>query len=312
MFSEIKLDELIIINNDKKEFNSELESEVINIEFNETFYTRQWWKVGNIPETEVYKIVETLIQEGKTFDKNEPILVVKGTIHGSGNFIVKCPFGGRLKSITKKESFSVNENILEVQKYVNDKILDLTILEERLTEISDIEIAKTIDEFTDEWTIAFTKVLSEKTPYIKIYDANSAYSYLGLSFTNHNGYSYLDILSTMDSFSLSIGDEIILLFEGGVRHNIKFEKPGSGTKGYRHNRYTLNAELLKLFLSSELLKIKVMSMRKSLYTVCSFENSINWNSSLSLRPQYSASIIGKFALRLMAYRFIEKNLNNNS
>lgn len=313
MYEEINLEKFSLPLNDTINICEAGDTEIsIDIRLEGNNFVREL-DIGKIPETEKFVIDKILINEGKTFTANEPILILKSLVHGTGKISIKLNFNGKILFIYKKDNFNFNDLLLKVSKIDNDSKILKNVISEHPNLIDETIVGKEIDDFTNEWSIEFVKVLSKETKFLKLYEVNTNYSfaYIGLSLTNFNGYSYINFLSTIDEFSLSKGDEIILLFEDNCKFNIKFNESGNGSKGARFNSFPLDTEILELLLFKSLLKIKVISLRKKLYAICSFEHSIKWSSIELIQPQYSNPVIAQLTLKIMTYKFIQMNLNNN-
>lgn len=283
-----------------------LEYELVEIFFNEKNYSSEEFE-PNINKNEKFRVKEILINVGEYFAPNEPIILISSKLFRTTTFAIVLEYGGIVEFISDCNNFSLNESILLVKKIKNELTLKNNLLAERIEKLDKIKIFKETDDFNGSWTIKFTNILLENNSFLKIYETNSL-SYLGLSFVNYNGFSYLNFTSNIDDMPLSKNDEIIFLFENNNRLSVIFEINSSGSKGYKQNRITLNETILKAFLFENLSKIKVTNKKKNTYTICSFKHKNKCYSFTTLKPQYYSEFYGQFVLRFMVYKFITFNL----
>lgn len=185
-----------------------------------------------------------------------------------------------------------------------------------LPNIYDTEISVLLDDFTWDRTIMFTKVSGQKTEYFKLYrdKAYSFYQCLGFSFITHNEYSYLSVFSGSDGLSLAKGDSVIILFEDKTKIEFSFKTPSKGEKNNYVNSISLASEMLEIFLTKKIDKVKITSLRKSIYVIYSLDVDIK-ESPLShdfvikfnQYPQYSSREEGQELLQIMTRQFIQAN-----
>ena len=162
----------------------------------------------------------------------------------------------------------------------------------------------------------FSKVSGQKTEYFKLY-RDKAYSFnqcLGFSFVTHNGYSYLSVFSGSDGLSLAKGDQIIILFEDKTKIDFNFKEPSKGVKDSNTNSTSLTSEMLEIFLNKKIDKVKITSLRKSVYVVYTLdfdikESTLSYDLVLKLNsyPQYNSKKEGQELLQKMTRQFIQKN-----
>lgn len=182
------------------------------------------------------------------------------------------------------------------------------------------EIGLFSDEFEDKRTIKFIKVgyddiskdaLSQsEAPYFKLYNPNenSGYDYFGMTFVNHNGFSYIDVALRGSDIALALGDYFIVLFEDGTKEKYTFKGAASGNRYLSSNIIALTSEDLLMFLTKDIDKVKVVSVRKSIY--CIYGLNEKDNSSEFFKYKYTNRKAGQQLLKYMAYRFIDFNLQN--
>ena len=208
---------------------------------------------------------------------------------------------------------------IELEKLPN---YSLDIDEEKLTILSrKTEIGLFDDEFEDKKTIRFIRVGYDEVPedslaliqapYFKLYrpDENSGYDYFGMTFVNHNGFSYIDIVSRGTDIKLASGDYFILLFEDGTKEKYTFQKAASGDRYLSANIVALTTKDLLSFLTKKIDKVKLVSKRKSIYCVYGL-NEKN-NDTQYFKYQYTSRETGQQLLKYMTYRFIDFNIKNH-
>jgi len=180
------------------------------------------------------------------------------------------------------------------------------------------EIVLSIDEFEDVKTIQFAKCgygLNEYSvfrlnSYFLMYipEASFGFDFLGFSFVNNNGFSYLDVVIHGSEISLASGDYFVILFDDGTKEKYVFNKPSSGNKSiYSSNYIPLKSEDLFKFLTKNIIKVKVVSSRKSTYAVFCLNNKEN-KSDQHFNFQYTTIEAGQLLFKYMTYKFIEFNL----
>lgn len=207
---------------------------------------------------------------------------------------------------------------LELEKLPN---YSLDIADEKLTILSrNTEIGLFQDEFEDKKTIKFIKVgydeISEdslalrEAPYFKLYrpEEISGYDYFGMTFVNHNGFSYIDIVSRGNDITLASGDYFIILFEDGTKEEYTFQKAASGNRYLSSNIIALTTTDLLNFLTKKINKVKLVSVRKHIYCIYSLNEKSN--DAQYFKYQYTSRETGQQLLKYMTYRFIDFNIQN--
>ena len=266
-----------------------------------------------IPESDQFKIVKFYIKAGEYFKPNQTILSLGSEIHGSGTLFINFPFGGKVNSYLIKDYdfIRLNQELISVKKIDNTDLLYQKIFEQNRLKLNETEISYLEDEFTNCKTIKVTKLANENSEYFKLYldQSKSANEFLGFTLVNYNGYIYISFNSSNEDITLSKGDRLIILFEYKSKLDITFARAGEGTKGYRFNNSEIGFEEINTLLNKRLLKIKIISFRKKLYSVYHMEHLINNNqiSSSNNEPLYQTKLEGQYLLRIMVEKFIVAN-----
>lgn len=266
-----------------------------------------------VPETDKFHIKNIYITDRTYFKKNQVIAVLASAIHGSGLIFIQLPFSGKMEKILIRPNhkISFNDKLFSVTRIANEATVNKKIIEQNKTTLDQTEVGYLKDEFTDDKTIKVMRVGAEETPYFKLYEdqTESLYNFLGISLTNHNGYIYMSIHSRNEHITLAKGDSIIFLFQDKSRVSLTFKHAGNGTKGLRNNHAAIGYEELEAFLNKRLVKAKLISARKNLYSIYSLNHRIYENPYLSIeeKAQYSIEIEGQYLLKLLTARFIEMN-----
>ncbi len=267
-----------------------------------------------IPETDEFKLEKLFVEPGKYFRQNQTIMTLGSQIHGSGILFVRLPFGGRVEKIhlDKENLVGMNKQVLSVTRIEDLSELYSKLLEQNIEKLDQTEISILSDDFTGEKTIKFTKVAGEDTSYFKLYrnDTDSIYEYLGMSFINYNGVSYLSFLSIVKEFSLAKGDSITFLFDNKEGLELVFNSSSSGESGRKSNYIQLTSEHLNIFLNKNLVKAKIVSSRKNLYDVYVLDNKVYENEISTDSAQYLTEKEGQYLLKMMTSKFIKMNLEN--
>ena len=268
---------------------------------------------GAIPATDQFQLTEIKVNEGEYFKANQTLFTLGSRIHGSGLLYINLPYGGRIdKFLIKNETrIDLNDELLFVHKIEDEKILNSKLLEQNRPKLEQTEVSYLEDEFTDAKTIMVTKVASEESEYFKLYldQTTLAHEYLGLSLVNHNGYVYASFNSRNEDITLAKGDSLIMLFEDKSKLNFNFSNAGEGTKGFRFNHSPIGFEELNTLLNKRLVKVKLISARKKLYSIYHMNHKINENQTLSIdqATQYQTELEGQYLLQFITARFIEMN-----
>ena len=184
------------------------------------------------------------------------------------------------------------------------------------------EIGLFTDEFEDKKTIKFSNVgygiiefstRQEKDPYFKLYNPNesSSYYFFGMTFINHNGFSYMVVALRGDEIRLALGDYFIILFEDGTKEKYTFQSAAKGDKYLSSNIIPLTTKDLFNFLTKKIDKVKVVSTRKNIYCIYSLNEKDNKPSD-SFKCKYTSRKTGQYLLNYMTYKFIEFNLQNKT
>lgn len=149
-----------------------------------------------------------------------------------------------------------------------------------------------------------------EAPYFKLYNpnGNSGYDFFGITFVNHNGFSYIDVALRGSEIALALGDYIIVLFEDGTKEKYTFKRAASGNRYLSSNIIALTSEDLLVFLTKDIDKVKVVSVRKNIY--CIYGLNEKDDSSEFFKYKYTGRQAGQQLLKYMAYRFIDFNLQN--
>ncbi|WDF45247.1 hypothetical protein PQ459_10085 [Chryseobacterium sp. KACC 21268] len=206
---------------------------------------------------------------------------------------------------------------LDLQK-IEFENLDFNNLPAEL--INNTQISLLYDEFEETKTIEFTRVgygidesftKNDFSTIFKLYvESNSTLEYFGLSFVNHNGYAYMDIFLRGSDIKLVSGDYFIILFEDDIKKKFQFQNPAKSTNSYiSNNSIELTQEDLVLFLSRNILKVKVVSLRKNIYNIYKL-NELDNTKLKYFFFQYWSKESGQILLRYMTYLFIDFNLKN--
>ncbi|ADR23392.1 hypothetical protein MATR_27580 [Marivirga tractuosa] len=267
----------------------------------------------DIPKTDQFQLDEIMVNETEYFKANQTLFTLSSRIHGSGILYINLPYGGRIDKflISKGTRINLKDELLFVRKIEEEKILNAKLLEQNRPRLDQTEVSYLEDEFTDDKTIKVTKLASEESEYFKLYldEATLAYEYLGLSLVNHNGYVYASFNSRIEDMTLSKGDSLIMLFEDKSKLNFNFSNAGEGTKGFRFNHSPIGFEELDMLLNKRLVKVKLISARKKLYSIYHMNHKINENQTISINQatQYQTELEGQYLLQLITARFIEMN-----
>ncbi|EDP94297.1 hypothetical protein U8527_12860 [Kordia algicida OT-1] len=265
-----------------------------------------------IPSSEKFYLNEYYISEGEYFRANEILFCLTSKIHGSGLINIKLPFSGKLEKVYFKlfQTISFDRIIFSITR-IDDNMIDEAIFNQSRIKLEDTVVVLLEDEFTDEKTIKVNKVSSEDTQYFKLYldETSNANDFLGLTLINHQGFVYISFYSKNEDITLALGDSLILLFEDKTKLNFTFKNAGEGTRGDRFNHAPIGFEELNTFLTKDLLKVKLISKRKNLYSIYHMDHSIikNNDSDSSQQTQYSNKKEGQFLLKYMTGCFIEMN-----
>jgi hypothetical protein len=184
------------------------------------------------------------------------------------------------------------------------------------------EIGLFKDEFEDKKTIQFTNVgygiiefltIQKNDPYFKLYnlDKSSSYYFFGMTFINHNGFSYMDVALIENEIRLALGDYFIILFEDGTKEKYTFQRAAKGDKYLSSNIITLTPKDLFNFLTKKIDKVKVVSARKNVYCIYCLNEKDNKPSD-SFKYKYTSRKTGQYLLNYMTYKFIDFNLQNKT
>lgn len=269
-----------------------------------------------IPETDKFYLKNIYTDEGTYFKENQVIAVLASAIHGSGLIWIKLPFSGRIEKNHIKPDYKIsfNDILFSVTRITDETSINQKIVEQNRSTLDQTEVYYLEDEFTDDKTIKIVKVGGEETPYFKLYEDQTelSHNFLGVSLINHNGHVYLSLHSRNEHITLAKGDSLIFLFEDKTKINLTFQHAGDGTKGFRNNHASIGYEELEIFLNKRLMKAKLISARKNLYSIYSLNHRIYENSYLPTeqKAQYSIEIEGQYLLQLLTARFIEMNQNH--
>lgn len=288
----------------------------ITISFQKDYYEKDFPSIS-IPSSDEFLLMEKYVDSGDYFLKDQSLFKLGSKIHGSGTVQIKLPFSGRIEKYHMNSFINLKfgDKLISVSKFDDESFVQDKLFEKQKQKLDLTEVSLIVDEFTDGETIKFTKISDDETEFFKLYEPNASYSFqfLGFSFVNHNGFVYLSFHSRNENFSLSKGDSIIMLFEGGVKLEFEFKNAGHGTKGARTNYELLNYDILNTFLTRKFLKLKIISVRRNLYDVYDLNHSIkkdNQNEELSF-TQYDTELAGQYLLQLLTFKFIEYNKSRN-
>ncbi|PIB39083.1 hypothetical protein [Maribacter sp. 4G9] len=295
--------------NQEKKLESKIDGEKIFLK--KPFFTS---RIEYIPESDSFEIEDIFVEPGQYFRAKETILTVGSLIHGSGILSISLPFSGQLEKIYLETggSIGLNEQILSVIKIENNQFIENKLFEQNKEQLNQTEVGLLTDEFTDEKTICFTKIAGQETQYFHLYrhKADFALEFLGLTFTNHNGYPYLSLVSTSKELPLSKGDSIIFLFENKEKLEIVFNSASNGKGYWRTNNTKLTSESLQIFLKSNLVKAKISNNRKNIYDIYVLDHEFKRNYNEDYQPQYYSLLEGQYLIKLMTSKFIKINLDN--
>lgn len=195
----------------------------------------------------------------------------------------------------------------------------LDIDDENLSILSqNTEICLFEDEFENKKTIQFTNAgygiieastIKENDPYFKLYNPNkdSSYYFFGITFINHNGFSYMEVALRGDEIRLASGDYFIILFEDGTKEKFTFQVAAKGNKYFSYNNIPLTSKDLFNFLTKKIDKTKVVSVRKNVYSIYCLNEQEN-NSNNCFKYKYTSRKTGQYLLNYMTYKFIDFNL----
>lgn len=274
-----------------------------------------------IPSSDQFKIIDVFIKKNEYFKANQTIFTLGSEVHGSGILYINFPFGGKINSylVNKNNSIKINNKLLNVKRIDNINLLNQKVLEQNLLNLNQTEISYLEDEFTNDKTIKVTKLANEDTEYFSLYldQSNSADDFLSFTLVNHNGYTYISFYSSNEDITLSKNDRVILLFDDKSKLDIVFTNAGEGTKGQRFNSHEIGFDELNTLLNKNLIKGKMISSRKNLYSVYNMNHEVNLNqkSSYNKKALYQTELEGQFLLQLMVQKFIQVNqkykLNKN-
>ncbi|ALR29721.1 hypothetical protein ATE47_03935 [Chryseobacterium sp. IHB B 17019] len=178
------------------------------------------------------------------------------------------------------------------------------------------EISTMTDDFEDKKTILFTKAgirnfYNLKLGYFFLYSLTefgaSEYEYLGLTFINHNGYSYLQIYTNSQQLNLAKGDRLIILFSDKHKIEMDFKTIGSNSSYSKINTIPLIPSDLEALLNKDIDRIKLISTRKNIFNIYGLNDG---STSKVGNFQYTTKEEGTFLLKYMTYMFISYNLKN--
>ncbi|MXV39352.1 hypothetical protein GO491_11805 [Flavobacteriaceae bacterium Ap0902] len=261
------------------------------------------------------KVIKIFTSSNNFFLKDERI----ATLERVRKFLNDETYSIRVKNDTlieelcMKEGDVVQENDL-VFRYKDISTIDInSLIKERNLEIRlETELSKITDDFEDEYQVVFSKVGGYNLPYIYLrpYNIHHDFEHLGLSFINLNGsFLALDVEIAHKDINIAKGDYLIFLFENGNKVKATFERSTIKLTDWFHNNLLLlDKELVKNLATSLLIKVKVVSNRKSKFTIFGFEI----NPSVSYRTmQYSKTRYGQELLQYMTILFINYHKTKN-
>lgn len=259
-----------------------------------------------IPNTERYK-ASKILKEGDFFLKNQPILNLSPTIHGSGNAKFSLPFNGQIKQFKfdEGEEICINDEIVYAEPIKDNEHLYSELLKQNLIKLNKTDISILKDDFTHDKSIKFTKVSGEQTPYFKIY-GDSIYDYLGITYICLDKKPYISFISTNDDLKLDKGDSIIILFENKERLIFEFKQNGKG-RGLNINHSNLTEDRLNKLLKLKADKIKVTNNKTGKFTVYLLNHNLidKYDNNI----QYSTKMEAQYLLQKMTAMLIELNLS---
>ncbi|WP_299670229.1 hypothetical protein [uncultured Polaribacter sp.] len=266
-----------------------------------------------IPESDQFKMIKVYIKAGEYFKANQTIFSLGSEIHGSGTLHINFPFGGKVNSylINNNNSIRLNQELVKIKKIKDTNLLYQKIFEQNLLRLNKTEVSYLEDEFTNCKTIKVTKLANENTEYFKLYldKSKSINDFLGFTLVNQNGYIYISFNSSNEDITLSKGDRLIMLFDDESKLDITFSRAGEGTKGSRFNNSEIGFEEINTLFHKKLLKIKIISFRKKMFSVYHMDHLINNNQIYSYykEPLYQTILDGQYLLRIMVEKFIIAN-----
>lgn len=258
-------------------------------------------------DTEKY-IVEMLVNTDELIVANKEIAILRPQIHGTGILKFFLPFDCKLESIHITENTQIKENdvLFSVTPINNVDTFQENLLKQNQEKLNKTEINYTLDDFSKEYKITFSKVGSSDFGYLKLYseDERSSADYLGITLSNFNGIICLEFYSVSDTFSLAKGDEVNLLFENNFRIDINFVNGLNGQKYHYRNYAPITITEVKGLFENNFLKLKLTSNRKKLYQVYSFGN-------FTKNEQYESILEGKLLFKEISKKFIQMHLDKN-
>lgn len=276
------------------------------IRFEKQYYKLLPW-IKEIPSSERF-LIDISVKAGDFVVANKEIIILNPQIHGSGIVKFSLPFNCRIDEIIPNEKSQIKEGdlLLRVTKMESNEDFKINLLDQNLKNLTQTEVAYIIDDFTDKYSVKFSKISNSNVNHLKLFTEKEKdnRNYLGISLMNLNGILCFDFHSTSDTFSLAKGDEIIMLFEDSSKINITFNQATTGQKHNYSNISLLTIENLKLILDKNFVKLKITSLRKSVYEVYTFGCFVN-------NEQYENEFEGQLLFKEMAKLFVKCHINNN-
>ena len=207
---------------------------------------------------------------------------------------------------TNNKQIKENDVLFSVTPINNVNLFQENLLKQNQEKLSKTEINYSLDDFSKEYKITFSKIGSSKIGYLKLYsvDQSNGTDYLGITLSNFNGIICLEFYSVSDTFSLAKGDEVSLLFENNFRIDVNFINGLNGQKYNYRNYAPITISEVKGLFENNFLKLKLTSNRKKLYEVYSFGN-------FTENEQYESILEGKLLFKEISKMFIQMHLDKN-
>ena len=254
-----------------------------------------------------YEIIEIKNNICDYVFKKETILKLRSLLLTSEIIDFTSPSDGRIIElpIAINQIVNMNDPLFSIE--TSDSIENFTMgaFEFNKKKLHDTTVEMEIDEFTDDKSVMFTKVASEKTRYLKLYSniINQQYPELSITFENFNGFAYALLKSFNEDITLETNDSVIFLFEDNIKINFEFQNSRMGERYAYINHHALLAEDLMIFENKSLLKVKLVSNRKGIYEIFHLQNRYP-------HSQYKSEFEGQYLLKLMASMFVKFHIDN--
>lgn len=264
-------------------------------------------KAKDIHFSEVFRVTNTRAVEGNYYMKDEALAFLEYKGSRRRNIIVTMPFNGIIATNNLRAGSKLikNDLLFKCEKKEDTTFFEKKLIDQNDKKLNDIAITIAKDDFSLNTTIQFSRISGENTKFLKLYSENSIseLSFFGISFFSFNNIPAIEFISTLYELKLAKEDSVIFLFDDTTKFECRFEK-SRGTKFNMANIYPLTKEILTLFLTKRLNKIKVISSKNKVFDIFHFQNKF-------FNTQYNNPVCGQYLLQLMAKNYIKIHIDNN-